>query len=76
MHADDQPALTQGAVEQRPLRLQRQQRQHVVGRNPGGALDLRRVLNQVADPRSVIARSGYADEAGAQGFLWDVVLDV
>jgi protocatechuate 3,4-dioxygenase beta subunit len=44
---------------------------------PGEALNERdQVLSRLADPRSVIARPGAAKEAGAQGFLWDVVLDI
>jgi protocatechuate 3,4-dioxygenase beta subunit len=44
---------------------------------PGEPLNERdQVLDRLADPRSVIARSGYADEPGAQAFLWDVVLAV
>jgi protocatechuate 3,4-dioxygenase beta subunit len=43
---------------------------------PGEALnESDRVLSRLADPRSVIARPGEADEAGAQGFVWDVVLE-
>jgi protocatechuate 3,4-dioxygenase beta subunit len=34
-----------------------------------------RVLDDVADPRLVTARAGRAEEAGAQGYDWDVVLN-
>jgi protocatechuate 3,4-dioxygenase beta subunit len=43
---------------------------------PGEALNERdQVLSRLADPRSVIARPGPARESGAQGFVWDVVLE-
>lgn len=34
-----------------------------------------RVLDDVTDPRLVTARPGFADEAGALGFDWDIVLN-
>jgi protocatechuate 3,4-dioxygenase beta subunit len=44
---------------------------------PGEALnESDRVLGGVADPRLVTARPGFADEAGALGYDWDVVLEV
>ena len=44
---------------------------------PGEALNEEdRILRGIADPRSVIARSGPASEAGALGYDWDIVLDV
>jgi protocatechuate 3,4-dioxygenase beta subunit len=43
---------------------------------PGEALNQEdRVREKVADPRLVTARPGFADEAGALGYDWDVVLD-
>jgi protocatechuate 3,4-dioxygenase beta subunit len=43
---------------------------------PGEALNERdQVMGRLADPRSVIARPVEAQEPGAQGFAWDVVID-
>jgi protocatechuate 3,4-dioxygenase, beta subunit len=43
---------------------------------PGGVLNGDdRVLDDVTDPRLVTARTGFADEAGALAYDWDVVLN-
>jgi protocatechuate 3,4-dioxygenase beta subunit len=43
---------------------------------PGEALNENdRVLSRVSDPHAVIARPFEANEPGALGFAWDVVID-